>query len=855
MKKSKLDNMPMEEIIEKAGCFIEENDIVDLTTDYNVMKEFMQLYEDETKTQQDIKEFFVRNQDSIDKKRFVFKLVWNNGRNIKRLENKHAKINGNDMSVMTKVPEYNMSIQHGKAAAKLLKGEETYLYNADIDSKGIIQKINVVSSRSVVEDISDKNLKQDKRCKNIDAHGEDNNGLAYVIQYVSMRDFEDVICKDRLLGTYLKDAMLENVILKNGKLTDEELQKLRKENSNKYFQVLSSTTRAEKANEMSETVKKHSPYMNIDFLLLDAAYRMEEHLEKAISSSDSIKACKEYAKEILDNLPNHNVALKATLHDLDAEEPIEVNYTYGDVEKVYHRIQEDKYFAKKKVEQTRQQILEGEYDLGALSKPLYAALHLNNDELKQAMLHSNENFEYVVAKLGMSGNQVVRKLMEMKVKPDNELIRWLYETEKIQNADVMKLIEQKVIDTATITAISQVEKAKELVTDDRLVEGYFTTKATQEEKVQQKFKQELEMYKALHQNQQNEQERADRENQLVEKILNISDDEKDLIFFYNNGLIPLDKVATWVNNEHMIEALEYNEMVDYISNGALEENQIIHLYMEGKIFDKDLEAIAMKGRITPARYLQATTARTKEILEENSNIKLELPQNQEIELMNIPHNKIRGITIKEETEIEGTDPYYYYGDQKQKTLIDPSARYQYLELLGAIEANAYIPDEDNAFYNYEFFVIPDADGQLQSNSVVIAERFFKDKEDQLKGLAEDNATYFFQYKDLMVNSNLSKKEMTKERDQIVSTANHRVGSWAVSVLYRIAQTTLSSNLKEYAKGDKRATVVVDELMKLYSPEQLNKILAMAEEIDDDQKHLIVEDKQTTKENADDFEDR
>ena len=125
----------------------------------------------------------------------------------------------------------------------------------------------------------------------------------------------------------------------------------------------------------------------------------------------------------------------------------------------------------------------------------------------------------------------------------------------------------------------------------------------------------------------------------------------------------------------------------------------------------------------------------------------------------------------------------------------------------------------------------------------------------VKGLAEDNATYFFQYKDLMVNSNLSKKEMTQERDQIVSTANHRVGSWAVSVLYRIAQTTLSDDLKKYAKGDKRATVVVDELMKLYSPEQLNKILAMAEEIDDAQKHLIVEDKQTAKEKEDDVEER
>ena len=854
MKKSKLETMPMEEIIERAGCFIEENDIVDLTTDFGVMQEFMKIYEDQTKTQNDIKDFFIRNQNAIDKKRFVFKLVWNYGRNIRRLEARHAKINGNDISTMTKVPEYNLNIQYGKAATKLLKGEETYLYNADIDPRGVIQQINVVSSRSVVENINDKNKKQDKRCKKIDAHSQDNNGLAYVVQYISMRDFEDVICNDRLLGTYLKDAMLENVILKNEKLTDQELQRLRKEDSNAYFQVLSSTTRAEKANEMSETIKKHSPYMNFDILLLDAAYRMEEHLEKAISNPESISACKEYAKEILDNLPNHNVVLTATLHDLDTEEPIEVNFAYSDVEKLYHRIQGDKYFTKEAVEQIRHKLLEEDYDLGSLTDPLYAALHLTNDELKKAMLHSNENFQYVADKLGMQGNQVLQRLARMQEKPDNELIRWLYETEKIQNVDMMTLLKQKIIGIDAFTAISQIKKAKEIVTIDRLVEGYFTAKATQEEEVQKKFEQELDVYKALNQNRK-EEEKQEATEQLIEKILEVSDEEQDLIYFYKQGLVPVDKIATWVNNKELIENFGYNEMMKYIHSGALEESQIIQLYMEGKIFDKDFEAIAYQGRVSPENYLKATTARTKEILEENSNIKLELPQNKEIELMNIPHNKIRGIIIKEESEIEGTDPYYYYGNQKQKTLIDPSARYQYLELLGAIEANAYIPDEDNAFYHYEFFVIPDADGQLQSNSVVIAERFFKDKDDQVKGLAEDNATYFFQYKDLMVNSNLSKKEMTQERDQIVSTANHRVGSWAVSVLYRIAQTTLSDDLKKYAKGDKRATVVVDELMKLYSPEQLNKILAMAEEIDDAQKHLIVEDKQTAKEKEDDVEER
>ena len=42
----------------------------------------------------------------------------------------------------------------------------------------------------------------------------------------------------------------------------------------------------------------------------------------------------------------------------------------------------------------------------------------------------------------------------------------------------------------------------------------------------------------------------------------------------------------------------------------------------------------------------------------------------------------------------------------------------------------------------------------------------------------------------------------------------------------------SSNFKEYPKGDKRAGRVIDELLKIYSQEELGKILDMTGRIDD-----------------------
>ena len=61
----------------------------------------------------------------------------------------------------------------------------------------------------------------------------------------------------------------------------------------------------------------------------------------------------------------------------------------------------------------------------------------------------------------------------------------------------------------------------------------------------------------------------------------------------------------------------------------------------------------------------------------------------------------------------------------------------------------------------------------------------------------------------MVLSNLKKSEMTKERKNIVFTANHvianekREGSWAKSVIASLAKTMMSCDIKEYSKKNQR----------------------------------------------------
>ena len=337
------------------------------------------------------------------------------------------------------------------------------------------------------------------------------------------------------------------------------------------------------------------------------------------------------------------------------------------------------------------------------------------------------------------------------------------------------------------------------------------------------------------------------------------------MFYYENGLITLSTVAQWAGDSEIeklyqestiqmqdveelynrgllkqktIEKLilnskpEYSELLAYVFLGYISENKIEDMYMSGKIFDETLYDMAKEGVIPANKYLELTEKRSKEVLEKNAKIKLEP------DLYNIPDKKIRINEISEKND--NILSYGYAGKiQKNKEIIDPEARLELFKRLGAMKANAIIEDSNNAFINYEFFVIPNEEGEPDANSVVIAERFYKDKEIKDE-FSTENATYFFKYKDLMVNSNLSKKEMIEERKNIIFTANHRIGSWAVSVLNKIAQTRASSDFKDYKKGDKRATRVIDELRKMYTNKQIESILKQVKEIDDDQLHTYEE---------------
>ena len=322
--------------------------------------------------------------------------------------------------------------------------------------------------------------------------------------------------------------------------------------------------------------------------------------------------------------------------------------------------------------------------------------------------------------------------------------------------------------------------------------------------------------------------------------------EKLVIDLYKGQEVRLEELKGWIKDKKIPfecikeliweKDISYEERMKVVGEGWIPEEEIFDLYKKTLIRDKDLLELADKSIIDRSKAEDIINGTNLEDLEKNSKIVLRVNDT----IQKIKRDESIYVTEKEREENS-------FKNKKPKLIIDPNERKEFFKLLGA-----GIPDEveiakTSPFYNYEFYVIPDETGKIDKNSVVIAERIYEEKEEHIKNdegrkdkelrFATDNATYFFKYKDLMVLSNyLKKDEAVKEKKDIIFKANHTIatdkknGHWAASVIYGIAKTMLSSDLKEYSKENQRR-IVVEKLSKVYDYDQLMKILDKGEEID------------------------
>lgn len=860
---SKISNMNMVEILNKINVDFNLGDIYKICSNKEVGDRVYELIADG----KDFYEVLIDNEEYIDNEKLLMVIWLCNKEKIKEKENEILnssllKIPLNRTKIEQEIRDLKSNMQKIR---KLSRDMDTYLTIVH-NEKGLSKDITVISSREEILgfDLSEKEKHNRKKFDYIDKNlveKNDEDGMKYAIQSVEIGDLAKVLPFDIAKAAEYK--ITNNSMACGKEYIDKYKEKESKGKEND--EEISNLDDEYKINillpEMRDTIKQVLKYVDLEKLLLIEIYRLEREfdyvrLTNKTFPNEKLKAAKTVTT-FLSNLIGKDIIL-------ENEDSI---YTYNDAQNFIDRINAEKniYITSEEAKTLKAQLLDGLNLEEASEETIIKAemLSYTKDEFDTIMAGTKSGFEFGIIMQELSEEQIIEKAYQHKDKWSNALTKFFYSEGLLTIKSIIKLYSDGILNAEFLKEFSSENNISEELNLQKIHEKYLTFKNQKEPKQEEAEQLErlTELYKLINIQEKTPEELEEISNSVMYEIAENFEDEEDIIFYYENGLVTLETVADW-SGENVIEELynnskitfedleflyksnkiskeliqrkisldnmDYTTLITQIMSGYVSEKKIIDLYMEGKLFDTDFEKIALEGKIGIDQYYVATSKRTKEILEENARIKFKPI------LYNIPDKKIK-MNVIDNTNTNTN----YSKNNKNKTLIDPNIRYEFLKLLGAKEAEAVILDEDNAFYNYEFFVIPDSQGNLQENSVVIAERFFEDKEIEDK-FATDNATYFFQYKDLMVNSNLSKKDMVQNRDNVVFTANHRVGSWAVSVLYKLAETMSGDDFKKYKKGDERAGRVIDELHKIYSSEEIRKILDLAGRIDDTNEYIYEE---------------
>ena len=770
-----------------------------------------------------------------------------------------------------------------KNTKKLGKGLNTCVALYIYDYENNRYDIKIIDSKEIIDGISSKKTQNLKRFKELDKelkrkNPEENVGIESLIQTIVLTDFYEIF-PDIYVGDSARAMIIDNDIVKRELMTKEELEKMKHKNYGEYEDFVTNTKFLGDVCDLRKILEKHIDHVDVDKLIMICCYRYEEGLENNEIDEKDIEEVKKILQTSLRFVKENKKTFEFQLQTKQSEgyKGKIVKYSTKDIKNCINRIRNNKYLGREEIKNIRQKVTLGEMNLFNIESNDVDVIFSERELASFANLN-DENLKYVAMKLQWNADKIVEAIIK-KEGCSSDLLRNFVTQKMITSKDVLELYMNNGISLDQIKEIKKDIDLSEIVNSYELIQYYIhSIELESKEENKKEYKRYLKLYKEVLINDRPEELETIANDFMVEIIERYDQNKQEeylqqLKEFYKEGLLTIDVIVEW-NNQEAVEKLiidlykgqevrleevkewikdkkvpfecikelvwekdiSYEERMKVAGEGWIPEEEIFDLYKKTLIRDKDLLELADKSIIDRNKAENIINETNLADLEKNSKIVLRVNDT----IQKIKRDESLYVTEKERKENSPKN-------KKPKLIIDPNERKEFFKLLGAGIPDEVEITEKSPFYNYEFYVIPDETGKIDQNSVVIAERIYEEKEEHIKNdagrkdkelrFATDNATYFFKYKDLMVLSNyLKKDEAVKEKKDIIFKANHTIatdkknGHWAASVIYGIAKTMLSSDLKEYSKENQRR-IVVEKLSRVYGHDQFMKILDKGTEID------------------------
>lgn len=886
-------NMKLEKIIEQVGLYIEPRQLKYFCKDEELTQTINVLERHGNLPIETFEKLLIENQDSLDLEKLLLMIIYNyyNDASLaEKILNDEKKLYGN---IGIKLDQKELKERKEKVnkqyinlkkllqkAQKLGKNIDKVitLYNYDENQDKFW--LEIIDSKEYINGKKRSNSKNLKRYNDINKQlktSSDLRGIEYIFSAINFSDFE-VMCIDEDFGYLLKTQILDNKAVKDGIISSEELNKIRQTDFDAYNNVYKKIDLSNTLGVIKENVEKYIQYFDINKMLLTCAYRLEEKMEEKMMTNDIRK----YIEVIYNNVKDDKKEYIFDLYFKDGEEwtKKEVTYSADKLKKFLDRFTKDSYLTESEIQEKRDRIVSGEINLFDTGKEANEVI-FTNEQLEEVALLSDENLAYVAIILNWDKDQIIEKIQK-KQKCSAELLDTFIKHKKIAPKDVTNLYIFGIVDPEQIEKLRVMTEEidwSQIVDSNELIKYYYQSiKNDATELDIQRYNKYAELYKTI--KMENEEDKEKNEKELMEILINGYNQEEKQEYIdiqedlFGKGILSVDSLKVLNNGDNDVNSIISNSYI----KGTIELNQIIELTREGKLKFEFFEELASNEGLEKNKRMEMLRQGVVEeetililflndYINENDllhladlNIINKPKAESMIRNKNNPDNSQFVITIsgnlkKINYKLGGNQTTEEIDtDEKNKTIIDPNIRLEYLDLLGAKKVdNVRIP-KDSPFYEYEFFMLRDENGEYSSDSVVIAERFYEETEAHIKQKIEaeieqmgkpkthyfkyatDNATYFFKGRDIIALKEYTNKSEAVGNDKIIFKVDHnladdsKVGSWAFGVLYAITKAMLSNDFKGLTKREQRE-LLLDTMKKYYGHKKFMEILDKGAEID------------------------
>ncbi len=557
MKKRDVNQMSMREIINKFEIGVGGNNIFGIIG--NIDEFFARGYE----LFQDVKvsDFLLQNEDIIDKEKLLFYDFLTLQQKVEYYE-KHRNNSQFDQAM------YEEKLKKLNECYDLLKDSKVELPDIFIreDGKMMVEKLQ--SFHEIVKGKTPKEMELKQKNLQILNEMKEQKIAEIMLLLINESDLSQYVCQYRGNGEIFKYIIRQRI---EQDLSEEEMV------------VKSTEDKIKKAHEeiistMTELIEKFPEKFKMDHVLLLAAYRAKQMLEKEKGikeDQNSHKECVKIMQFAKEHIENPNTKILGPVYENHLQKSVDVDYKFKNLQGDVSRIVDGSYFSKEDLIQIRQKLFSGEVELGASNRELIELLHLTKEEKSELVKVNPNNFEsFVMA--GMLDKAEVKNMlenMEEGIELSNRVIDCLCCDDLLENRDFVDMYMRKQINLKQVCRLDDFYHLQSEITVDELMQYYENREQVEEQEID--FEKYALLFREIRQKNSEEEEKQQIAEQIMEKLYETERDyEADLKNLYGANLLPIRTLIDW-NGEKMI--------YDLIEDASIKPKDAKELLMTGEL--------------------------------------------------------------------------------------------------------------------------------------------------------------------------------------------------------------------------------------------------------------------------------